>query len=146
RRLTRREVEALIASGARPRPDLSAPFEQTFSTGYKNQPQAYELEGDRYLYVFGAMDGNLAGKGDIYPADDFLRFARWTARVREDQAQGRVSSVVHWAYYSAFRDRLISHIESLVDELRVKMSRPAGDLDFSYQSLDLVSAYAGGVG
>ena len=146
RRLTRRQVEKLIAAGARPRPDLAAVFEQTFSTGYKNQPQAYELEGDRYLYVFGAMDGNLAGKGDIYPSDVFLRFVRWTARVDENNKHGRASSVAHWAYYSAFKDRLISHIESLVDELHVKMSRPAGDLDFSYQSLDLVSAYAEGVG
>jgi hypothetical protein len=35
RRLTRRQVQELIASGATPRPDLAAAFEQKFSTGHK---------------------------------------------------------------------------------------------------------------
>jgi len=52
RRLTKREVQALIATGARPRPDLSAALEETFDTGYKDRPLVFELEGDRYLYVF----------------------------------------------------------------------------------------------
>src|SRR5438093_8372692 len=69
RRLTRRQVQELIASGARPRPDLAATFKQTFSTGYKEQPLVYELEGERYLFVFDPADPGLGGKGDIYPAD-----------------------------------------------------------------------------
>jgi hypothetical protein len=71
RRLTRRQVQALISSGARPRPDLSAQLEQTFATGYKERPLVYELEGNRYLYVFDELWGQ-GGKGDIYAADDFL--------------------------------------------------------------------------
>jgi hypothetical protein len=146
RRLTRHQVQALISSGARPRPDLSTAFEQTFATGYKIHPLVYELEGDRYLFVFDEKESGLGGKGDIYPADAFLRLARWTARVREDQKHGRASSVGHWAYYSALKRGLISHIDSLVEQLRSTMSRPPADLDFSYQSLDIISEFVEGIG
>ena len=65
RRLTRRQVQELIACGARPRPDLAAPFEQTFSTGYKEQPLVYELEGGRYLFVFDAAGRLVAAPGSM---------------------------------------------------------------------------------
>jgi hypothetical protein len=146
RRLTPRQVAELIASGARPRPDLAAVFEETFASGEKDQPQVYELDGDRYLLVYDALVPKLKGKGDIYSADEFFRFARWTARVREDFTHQRASSAENWAHYSALKDRLISHIDTLVDELRATMSRPAADLDLSYQSLDLVSAYVESIG
>jgi len=79
RRLTKRQVQELISSGARPRPDLSAVLASTLL-----QPLVYELAGDRYLLVFGEQDPGLGGKGDIYAADDFHRFVRWTAKVDED--------------------------------------------------------------
>ena len=134
RRLTKRQVQELISSGARPRPDLSAAFDPTLL-----QSRVYELEGDRYLLVFGEQVSGLAGKGDIYSADDISRFARWTAKVGEDAKHGRQSSVQHWAYYSVLKDRLTSKIDTLVAQLRSTISRPADGLDFSYKSLDVVS-------
>ena len=80
RRLTCRQVQELIASGARPRPDLAATFEQTFSTGYKGRSLVYELDGERYLFVFDQEEPSMGGKGDIYPAAAFHRLVRWTAR------------------------------------------------------------------
>lgn len=144
RRLTRRQVQELIASGARPRPDLAAPFERTFSTGYNEQPLVYELAGERYLFVFDAADPSLGGKGDIYPADAFHRFVRWTARVNEDYKHGRASSVQHWAYYSAYKHDLIANVDTLIEQLRSAMART--DLDLSYQSLDVVSEHVEGIG
>ncbi len=141
RRLTKRQVQELISSGARPRPDLSVAFEQALF-----QQLVYELEGDRYLLVFGDQVPGLGGKGDIYAADDFHRFVRWTAKVDEDAKFGRQSSVGHWAYYSALRDRLAANIDMLVAQLRSTMSRTADELDFSYQSLDMVSAYVERIG
>src|SRR6516164_10430554 len=105
RRLTNRQVQELIASGAQPRPDLAAPLESVLM-----QPLVYELAGDRYLMVFGELSG-LAGKGDIYSGDDFRRFMRWCAKVDEAARHGRQSSVSHWAYYSPLKDRLISNID-----------------------------------
>jgi hypothetical protein len=58
RRLTKRRVQELISSGARPRPDLSVALEPT-----SLQPRVYELEGDRYLLVFGEQVPGLGGKG-----------------------------------------------------------------------------------
>jgi hypothetical protein len=141
RRLTKRQVQELISSGARPRPDLSVAFERTLP-----QSLVYELEGDRYLLVFGEQVPGLGGKGDIYSADDFRRFARWTAKVDEDAKHGRQGSVRHWAYYSPLKDRLIPNIDTLVAQLRSTMSRTAEDLDFSYESLDVVSEYVEGIG
>jgi hypothetical protein len=134
RRLTKRQVQALISSGARPHPDLTAALDSALL-----QPLVYELEGDRYLLVFGEFSG-LGGKGDIYSGDDFRRFVRWSAKVDEDVKHGRQSSVGHWAYYSALKDRLVANIDTLVAQLRSTLSRTADELDFSYQSLDIVSA------
>ena len=143
RRLTKRQVQELISSGARPRPDLSAALEPT-----SLQQLVYELEGDRYLVVFGEQGPvrGLRGKGDIYAADYFRRFVRWLAKVDEDATHGRQGSVDHWAHYSALKHRLIANIDTLVAQLRSTMSRTADELDFSYQSLDVVSAYVEGIG
>lgn len=141
RRLTKRQVQELISSGARPRPDLSAALALALQ-----RPLVYELAGDRYLLVFGEQASELVGKGDIYAADDFYRLMRWTAKVGEDAKQGRNSSVGHWAYYSMLKDRLIININPLVAELRSAMERTEDDLDFSYRSLDVVSAYVEGIG
>jgi hypothetical protein len=140
RRLTKRQVETLIASGARARPDLTTALEDTLLPS-----RVYELDGDRYLLVFGEFPG-LEGKGDIYVADDFHRFVRWSAKVNEDARHGRHSSLSHWAYYSQLKDRLISNIDTLIAQLRSAMSRTPDELDFSYKSLDLVSEYVEGIG
>lgn len=140
RRLTRRQVEALIASGARPRPDLTAALEQGVPGA-----RVYELDGDRFLLVFGEFSG-LDGKGDIYAGDDFRRFVRWSAKVDDDARHGRQGSTSHWASYSQLKDRLISNVDALVAQLRSAMSRTPDELDFSYKSLDLVSEYIEGIG
>jgi hypothetical protein len=63
RRLTRRQVEELVASGGQPRPDLTAALHDALL-----QSRVYELPGDRFLLVFGDVSG-LGGKGDIYAGD-----------------------------------------------------------------------------
>jgi hypothetical protein len=146
RRLTRTQVQKLVASGARPRPDLSAKLEETFSTGYSKRPLVYELEGNRFLFVFDEQEPGLAGKGDIYPAAVFLRLVQWTAKVREDYACWRGDAVSHWAYYSTHRDHFISHVEALIERLRSTMSRSRDELDFSYRSLDIVSDFVERIG
>ena len=140
RRLTKRQVQDLMASDAQLRTDLTAALDNAVL-----QSRVYELPGDRFLLVFGGVSP-LAGKGDIYAGDDFRRFVHWTAKVDEDARHGRQSSVSHWAYYSELKDRLISNVDALVAQLRSTMSRTPDDLDLSYRSLDLVSEYIEGVG
>jgi hypothetical protein len=141
RRLTRRQVRELISSGARLRPDLTAAL-ASMGQGLR----VYELAGDRYLLVFGDEFPGLAAKGDIYAADDFLRFVRWSAKVDEDNKHGRQSAVGHWTSYSALKQRLTANIDTLVAQLRSTISPAADQLDFSYRSLDSVSAYVEGIG
>jgi len=141
RRLTKRQVQELISSGARPRPDLSVALEPT-----SLQPRVYELEGDRYLLVFGEQIPGLGGKSDIYAADAFRRFVDWIAKVDEDAKHGRHGSVADWAHYSALKHRLIANIDTLIAQLGSTMSQTTDKLDFSYQSLDVVSAYVEGIG
>jgi hypothetical protein len=73
-------------------------------------------------------------------------YDRWAALVDEDARHGRQGSVRHWAYYSPLKDRLTSNIDALVVQLRSAMSRTSDDLDFSYQSLDVVSEYVEVIG
>ena len=139
RRLTRRQVEELITSGATLRRDMTAALRDSLP-----QSSVYELPGDRFLLVFGEL--GLVGKGDVYAADVFHRFLRWCAKVEEDAKHGRQGSTAHWAYYSTLKDRLTSNIETLVAELRSRMSQTAEFLDLSYKSLDLVSEYVERIG
>ena len=140
RRLTKRQVQELIASGAQLRSDLTAALDDAVF-----RSRVYELSGDRFLLVFDEVSGS-GGKGDIYAGEDFRRFVRWTAKVDEDAQHGRQSSVSHWAYYSQLNDRLISSIDVLLAQLRAAMARTPDDLDLSYKSLDLVSEYVEGLG
>src|SRR5262249_37121187 len=84
RRLTRRQVQELIASGAQLRTDLTAALDDVAL-----QMRVYELPDDCFLLVFGEV---LGGKGDVYAGDDVRRFVRWTAKVGEDARHGRQSS------------------------------------------------------
>jgi hypothetical protein len=130
----------------KPRPDLAATFERSFSTGYKKQPLVYELDGERYLFAFDPADPGMGGKGDIYAADTFHRFVRWTARRAEDHKRGRASSVDSWVSYSALKHRLIANVDILVDQLGSIMARTPDDLDLSYASLDVVSEHVERIG
>src|ERR1700757_3638023 len=111
RRLTRRQVAELIATEARPRDDLTAALDLAVLAA-----RVYSLSGDRFMLVFGGMSG-LSGKGDIYAADVFHRFMRWSAKVDEDARHGRQSSTSHWAYYSPLKEQLTTNIDRLVAEL-----------------------------
>jgi hypothetical protein len=144
RRLTRRQVSDLIARGAKLRADLMRSFETTYASGYVNRPLVYELDGDRFLFVFAETDVSLPGKGDIYPGDFFRRWAQWNERFRNDKLL-HGSSVSHWYHFSKLRGRLVSHIAPLVTELS-KTIGASVTLDFTYASLDLVSRHVEEVG
>ena len=70
----------------------------------------------------------------------------WIAKVDEDGKHGRQGSVEDWAHYSALKHRLIANIDTLIAQLGSTMSQATDKLDFSYQSLDVVSAYVEGTG
>lgn len=139
KRLTKRQVQELIESEGKLHEEFTKLFEQTYSTGYKDQPQVYELSNDRFLFVFDPKGISIPGRGDIYSKKYFLRKIQWTQKVREDCANGRGSSVDHWIYYSKNKAQLVNKIDELIDELVKCLDIPRDQLDFSYKSLDILS-------
>jgi hypothetical protein len=89
--------------------------------------------------VFDENDSSIPGKGDIYPKAYFLRFVKWTQRVRDDYQNNRGSSVSHWWFYSKYRSTILGHIDELISELPIVLGIDEKKLDKSYQSLDVVS-------
>lgn len=138
RRLTRKQVSALVAEGAMVRRDLMECFRKVYHSGKINQPLVYELDGDRFLFVFDDNDLSIPGKGDIYPGDYFRRYARWSQRSRDDQLR-HVSSVDHWFHFSSLKATLSSSIPRLTDELARTANLPRDALDLTYASLDPLS-------
>ncbi|RCJ29002.1 hypothetical protein A6770_00985 [Nostoc minutum NIES-26] len=139
KRLTRKQVQELIELEGKLHEEFTKFFEETYSTGYKNQPLVYELPNDRFLFVFDPNGIIIPGKGDIYRKEDFLKRIQWTQRVREDYANHRGSSVSHWNYYSKYKIELINKIDELIYELAEQLQINHEQLDFSYISLDIVS-------
>lgn len=142
KRLTKKQVQELIESEGRLHKEFTDFFEETYSTGYKNQPQVYELSNNRFLFVFDPKGISIPGRGDIYSEEYFLRMIRWTHKVREDYANGRGSSVEHWIHYSKHKAQLINKIDELIDELVRYLNISKAQLDFSYKSLDILSMKA----
>lgn len=141
KRLTKKQVQEIIETEGKLHDEFTAFFEETYSTGYKDQPLVYELPNYRILFVFDPKEPG-GGKGDIYPKDYFLRSMRWTQKVRDDCANGRGSSVAHWRYYSKHKTELIHKIDQLIEELAEKLEIIPSLLNFSYLSLDIVSSKA----
>jgi hypothetical protein len=139
KRLTKKQVQALIKSEGKLHQEYTDFFEETRSSGYKNQPQVYELADDKFLYVFDPKGVSLAGKGDICSKELLLRRIQWHRRVRDDSANGRSNSVEHWRYYSKHKAQLTDSIDELMSELVKWLEVPPAQLDYSYKSLDMVS-------
>jgi hypothetical protein len=139
-RLTKQQVQDLIRTEGKLHEEFTAFFEETYASGFVKRDEVYELEGNRFLYVFDPKGLVLPNKGDIYPDEYFQRFVNWVRRVRTDNAAGRNSSVDHWRYYSRYKSDLINRISELEDELADRLIISRDLLDKSYTSLDLISA------
>lgn len=142
KRLTKNQVQELIESEGRLHEEFTLFFEETYSTGYKYQPQVYELSNDRFLFVFDPKGSSIYGKGDIYSKEYFLRSIRWTQKVRDDYANNRGNSVSHWIYFSKNKAQLVDKIDELINQLAINLDILYEELDYSYKSLDIISSNA----
>ena len=139
KRLTKKQVQELIESEGKLHEEFTSFFEETYSTGYKNQPLVYELPNDRFLFVFDPKGNIIPGKGDIFAKEYFFKLVHWTQRRRKDVANNRVNSVSHWNYYSKYKIEIVNKINNLIIELGEKLQINDNQLDLSYMSLDIVS-------
>ena len=143
RRLTKKQVEALISGGATPRPDLEQALENVST---RLGIRVYELPESRVLWVFGDTVSGIAGKGDIYTLDYCHRFIRWADRVNMDSAAGRASSVSHWFHFSRVRTDLPDRVSRLVEELGHLVMGTHASLELTYAGLDAASDYVASIG
>ena len=139
KRLTRLQVQHLVATEGKFHPEFTNCFTKVYATGYRNQPLIYELTNDRFLLVFDPTERALGGKGDIYSKEYFLRWVRSHKRHQQDLARGCFGSTSHWYYYSQHKENLIDQIDFLVADLGTKLAIDPQQLDFSYPSLDIIT-------
>ena len=142
KRLTRQEVQKLVATEGKFHAGFTEGFAQIYPTGYKNQPLVYELPENRFLFIFDPQETGLGDKGDIYGGEYFLRWVRSLKRSQQDLARGCYSSATHWYYYSQSKENLIPQIAFLISDLAVKLAIAPQQLDFSYSSLDIITQKA----
>jgi hypothetical protein len=139
RRLTKKEVAALLAGNATDRPDL----EQELSTPVL-PIRTYELPDNRVLWVF--QSGGLAGKGDIYTLDYCHRFIGWAKRLKTDRSAGRYNSVSHWRYFSSTGAGIADKAAQLVQELEHAILGDRASLEMTYAGLDAASGHVESIG
>jgi hypothetical protein len=138
--LTKKQVQDLVESEGKLHEEFTKIFEEEYNEGYIDQPQIYELLGDRFLFVFDPQGTLSPGKGNIYRKEYFLRWVKWMQRYRENASQGLNSSTSHWRFYSKNKVKLINKISKLIDDLVAQLSISNDQLDFSYKSLDILSS------
>ncbi|MFC0512811.1 hypothetical protein ACFFGT_01330 [Mucilaginibacter angelicae] len=139
KRLTKKQVSEIIKAEGKLHQEYTRFFEEKYATGYIKQDKVYELQGDKYLYVFDEKKMAVGGKGDIYPKDYFLKLVRWNQRVRDDYANNRGSSVDHWRFYSKYKFDFIDHVQPMITDLAKKLGVDSAKLDCTYESLGLIS-------
>lgn len=101
KRLTKKEVQEILATNPPVDIELSKPFEWTWaSTGYVQQNKLYKLPDDKYLFVFDPKDISLANKGDIYTKDTVLKWIKKMKRSDFDHENDLWSSGHYWKHFS----------------------------------------------
>ena len=141
KRLTKKEVQHLIDTEGKFHQEYTDIFEEKYVTGFVKRDKVYELPGDRFLFVFDENDSSIPGKGDIYPKNYFLRFIKWTQRIRDDYQNKRGSSVDHWRFYSKHHLNVITQVDDLILELSEILRIDRKALDKSYKALTLYRSH-----
>lgn len=139
KRLTKKQVQQIIATEGRLHEEYTACFKEIYASGYTVQHLVYELPNDRFLFVFDPKESSIGGKGDIFTKDYLIRSIKWQQRVKDDYANNRGSSVDHWRFYSKHKNDLINQVDTLIEELAKILNIDKKKLDKSYKSLDIVS-------
>jgi hypothetical protein len=139
KRLTKKQVLEIIKTEGRLHEEYTNFFEERYASGYIKQDKVYELPFGRYLYVFDEKGMSIRGKGDIFTKEYIIKLIKWTKRVRDNYANKRGNSVDHWRFYSKYRNDFTDHVQQLVLELAERLKADPTTLDYSYESLDLLS-------
>ena len=135
RRLTVKQVQALATAEGLFRADYAKLFEKVDREGIVTGDLIFELPEGRFLYVYGP--GHLwSGQGNIYAQDTFLQVLSH----KRVYPNGQLDSESQWRAHSRYQAALVLHLSALEADLAQRLQLSVKQLDYSYSSLDLLSA------
>ena len=130
---SKKETEEIISNRAVFEPTLTEVF-----TSYVATPKVYRLPDDTFLYVYGSIGSN--GKSDKYSKEVF---EQWILSAKADKRYSvdlKITDSYRWfLYFSNYKADLISKIDSSIEHLTNVLSLQPFDLNFTLQSLDVLS-------
>lgn len=140
KRLTKQQVQELLNSGAVYDKQVSNTINKDM--GYKAL-DIYKLADGNYLYVWKSID---PGKGDIWPKEYVEKEVAKLKRERKRPELKKMSNVDHWYYFSKVKDDFPNQIQALIQSLFLRLGLSEKNIDYSYDSLDLVAEKLNAVG
>ncbi|MCF8245246.1 MAG: hypothetical protein K9J37_12805 [Saprospiraceae bacterium] len=140
RRLTKKETREITQRESTFDPIKSSVF--NWVDFQKNE--VYYLPDGNILYVHG--DFGYPDKSDIYSKEVFEQWYLSMKTKRRYHELGLGSSLHWFLYYSKFKQNLIEHIEEAQEQLGVVLNVPKIELDYSLNSLDIITNKALDVG
>lgn len=133
KRLTKQQVQELLNSGAVYDKQVSSAINKDM--GYKAF-DIYKLIDGNYLYVWKDIN---PGKGDIWPKEHVEKEVEKLKRERNRPFRKGMSNVDHWYYFSKAKENFPNQISALINSLFERLGLSAKDIDYSYDSLDVLS-------
>jgi hypothetical protein len=138
KRLSKKEVQEILTKGATLHQDYTVQIKSTTVTGVEFNPKIYVLPDDTFLWVF---DGEFypKGKGEIFTRQEIEDYFILRERNKENRKIRKGNAGDNWHFYTKYGATLIENIDNLINDLADKLHIPKAQLDFSYNSLDIVS-------
>jgi hypothetical protein len=138
KRLSKKEVQDILKNEATIQEDYTSQIKSETVTGVAFNPKIYTLPDDTFLWVY---DGEFypKGKGDIFTRKEIEEYFELRKKNIENKKIRKGNAGDNWHFYTKYEAKLIDNIDYLIKELADKLQIPGNQLDFSYQSLDIVS-------
>ena len=138
KRFSRKEVQDILSKGATLHKDYTAQIKSKAVTGVEFNPKIYVLPDDTFLWVY---DGEFypKGKGDIFTRQEIEEYFFLRQKDIENKKIRKSNAGDNWHFYTKYGAKLIDNVYRLVQELSDRLDVPLEKLDFSYESLDLIS-------
>ena len=138
KRLSKKEVQDILKNGATIQEDYNSQIKSETVTGVAFKPKIYLLPDDTFLWVY---DGEFypKGKGDIFTRKEIEEYFELRKKNLENKKIRKGNAGDNWHFYTKYGAKLIDNIDILIKELADKLQIPSDQLDFSYNSLDIIS-------
>lgn len=132
KRLTKRETQALIDSGALLDEELS----QLFSFQGLDEKKVYHLPDNNILFVYESYP---AGKSDMYSKEVFSQWIQAVKASKRYSKLGISNSFAWFLHFSKYKTDLPNNVDTAIGELITVLEISPKHLDYTLKSLDEIS-------